>query len=133
MLEERRYRQKNPWVKTYKAIHRRVWRYGVDMQMNVADLRYLWYRDSAAFLNRPSINRIDPDGAYSINNCEYIELGDNVRLARRSKTRVGWTPERRNKYNESIRLKRFAEASFDRGAISKAAKGRTRNVPKVDE
>jgi len=35
--------------------------------------------------------------------------------------------------HEFKRLKTVAEASFDRGAISKAAKGRTRNVPKVDE
>ena len=133
LVEERRYRKKNPWILTYKAIHRRVWLFGVDMQMNVADLRYLWDRDNASSLRKPSINRINPDGPYSLDNCEYMELGDNIRLARRAKTRVGWTSGRREKYNESIRLKRIAKSSFNRGGVSAAPEGRAGELPEVDE
>lgn len=101
--------------------------------MNVADLRYLWNRDEAGFLERPSIHRIDPEGPYSVDNCEYIELGDNIRLARKRSNRVGWTPERRAQYNESIKCKRLAESSFDRSGIPGAAEGRAGKLSEVDE
>jgi hypothetical protein len=34
---------------------------------------------------RPSLDRIDPDGNYSIGNIRWLELSENRRLARRGK------------------------------------------------
>lgn len=41
------------------------------------DLKYLWFRDGAARMKRPSIDRIDANDDYNFDNCRFIELFDN--------------------------------------------------------
>lgn len=81
--------QYRPWIRAFAGIHARV-NYkkvhnyhlyggrGIKMLMTRDDLKYLWFKDKAYEMKRPSIDRIDPDGHYSIENCQYLELSENI-------------------------------------------------------
>lgn len=85
-------RRQFPWQKTYTAIHNRLRRskntgkagikyrcyVGIEMHMTPSDLKMLWERDSGAKLKSPSIDRIDSNGHYTVDNCQYIELSANL-------------------------------------------------------
>ena len=87
------YKKDNPWLKTYGNIQKRCnlpsshrnYRFyggrGVKNLLTVKDLKFLWKRDHADKLKRPSIDRIDPMKGYTIENCRYIEFKQNCRLA----------------------------------------------------
>ena len=82
------YYEKKPWAKTYVSIKGRCERKtdtgyrlygakGIKCLMTMGDLKFLWNRDSAENMKRPSIDRIDSKGDYTIENCRYIELSEN--------------------------------------------------------
>ena len=47
--------------------------------MGINDFKTLWFRDKAYSMECPSIDRIDNNGHYSIDNCRYIEMAENRR------------------------------------------------------
>ena len=51
--------------------------------MIIEEFKKLWFRDKAYEMNRPSIDRIDPKGDYTYNNCRYLELSENISRASR--------------------------------------------------
>ena len=51
---------------------------GIDCTLTMDDMRLLWKRDDAETLQRPSLDRIDPLGSYTLTNCRFIELGVNI-------------------------------------------------------
>lgn len=82
--------KKHPWYATYYRIYNRCTnknsldyqRYGgrgIKLLMSLDDFKYLWYRDKAYLLKKPSIDRIDNDGNYELSNCRYIEVSINSR------------------------------------------------------
>jgi len=83
--------QKRPWVKTYRKICNRLRpnnndpgalcykKLGIKRIITISQLKFLWERDQAYLLRQPSIDRINPLGDYTLENCRYIELVDNVR------------------------------------------------------
>ena len=85
--KENRYIKQNPWRKTYYNIRGRVRRnpsYNGEKRkifnfLTFANLKFLWFRDKAYLMKKPSIDRINSNGNYILENCRYIELKDNLR------------------------------------------------------
>ena len=93
LYRQRRY-SNEPWLRTFEGIRCRLrqarrlrykqLRYiGIKMLMTRDDLKNLWIRDNAALMENPSIDRIDPNGDYSVDNCRYVEMIENRRLVKK--------------------------------------------------
>ena len=97
-LTHREYRQKYnrqwfkkyPWLCSYYAakyrcenLKRDSYKYygdrGIKFLMTKEDFKFLWFRDEAYLLKRPSIDRINGNGNYELSNCRYIELVTNIK------------------------------------------------------
>ena len=75
-----------PWIKTYRHIEARCYYdkkssyFGrIKNFLKIKDLKYLWFRDKAWLLEKASIDRKDNKGHYTLENCRYIELRENLR------------------------------------------------------
>ena len=77
------YYLRSPWAKHYMQISKRCnngWykRKGIKNYIRTKDVKFLWFRDKAYKLKRPSVDRIDNEGHYTIENCRFIELMENI-------------------------------------------------------
>ncbi len=81
---KRAWYDREPWRKTHKSImsrcyHKDHWysNRGIQNSLTPDDLKMLWFRDKAHDMEKPSIDRIDSNKDYTIDNCRYIEMRDN--------------------------------------------------------
>ena len=83
------YRRQPPWYKTLCYIGKRCGmvgkhkrgeytKNGIKNFLTKEDLKFLWFRDKAYLMKRPSIDRVDGRGNYTLENCRYIELVANA-------------------------------------------------------
>lgn len=105
------YRTKYPWKMTRRWIlircynpkshaYRNYGRKGVKNFLTNDDLEMIWKRDGASKMKKPSIDRRDPLGDYTVENCRYIEYSENS-------AKKHWTYEmRRDLALRSIRERR---------------------------
>jgi len=93
---EQRYRLKKPWIKYICWAKRRCtdtkskwFRYygakGIKMLLNVDEAEFLWKRDNADKLVKPSLDRKKSHLNHTIENCRFIEFELN--------SRMGWDPK----------------------------------------
>ena len=73
LLSSIRSRCNNPYYDDYKYYGGR----GIKCLITELELKELWFRDKAWLLDNPSIDRIENDGDYEFNNCQFIEMEIN--------------------------------------------------------
>lgn len=88
LIRGKKWKQKYPWKRTLSQIKQRCYntnniKYkdwggrGIKCLITSEELKQLWFRDKAYLLNKPSIDRKDNNGNYTLKNCRYIELSEN--------------------------------------------------------
>lgn len=91
-----------PWYASWQAAQQRCtnpkhksWlRYGgrgITFNLSKSDMTVIWARDWTPDMDVPTLDRINIDGHYTLDNCRLISLSDNLRR----KAGQAWTPERR--------------------------------------
>lgn len=85
-----RHQALHPWVTHLTSCRARCYNHrvvnykyyggkGIKCSLTLSDIKYLWDRDNAYLLNRPSIDRLDSQGHYELGNCRFIEVAENSR------------------------------------------------------
>jgi len=89
---KREYKTKNPWVVMLSRARQRCEypkshgysRYGgrgIRCVLTIPEVKMLWERDGAANMKKPSLDRINKDGNYVLENCRIIEHSENAKQA----------------------------------------------------
>ena len=84
----RRFRERNPWYNCFKSAKRRCddvnhqsYKYcggrGIKFRLTIEDVIFIWKRDNAHLMDRPSIDRIDADKDYVLDNVRFLEFLEN--------------------------------------------------------
>jgi hypothetical protein len=92
-----------PWVRTWRMLDQRcrnaVGYKGIKNFITPFELQYLWFRDKAFSMNKPTIDRKNSKGDYILENCQYIEHVDNC-------AKTFYSEECRNRMSKRIQEQR---------------------------
>ena len=86
---------KQPWLGCFKSAKDRCnnpnckdyYRYGgrgIKFLLSKKETQEIWFRDKGWLLEIPSIDRIDNDGDYCFENCQFIEKNLNAKKGSKS-------------------------------------------------
>ena len=75
-----------PWIKYYnwaksRCVEKKPAYKGIKFLLTRKDVKFLWYRDKAYLMKKPSIHRIYSKRNYVLNNCMFIELREHYGLS----------------------------------------------------
>ena len=85
-----------PWKRTLNCIRTRCnnlshpssknyGKKGIECRITEEELKFLWFRDKAYEMDKPSIDRIENNGHYELGNCQYIEKSENSKKSNNKK------------------------------------------------
>ena len=130
--EYRRQHPFKPWEKTLHSIKSRIgWnkhyiKRGIKNFLTLSDIKMIYERDRADLMKKPSIDRIDVKGDYSIDNCRYIEHSENSIAG----GRVGGKIEAEKRWKDRIDC---SECKFHNPILSHCHKDILQGVRKGDK
>lgn len=86
-----KHHDENPWIRHLTSArgrcsspsHKKFPAYGgagIKVLISRDEIKYLWIRDGADKMKKPSIDRLDTKGHYEFSNCRFIEAGLNSEL-----------------------------------------------------
>jgi hypothetical protein len=90
-LKERAFKKQFPWRICLKEVMKRCtnpksigYKYyggrGILCLLTADELKFLWERDKAFEMKRPSIHRLNKDGNYCLENCVIIEWEEHLKI-----------------------------------------------------
>lgn len=96
LKKHKKYMKEHGWLSHYYDAKRRCTksnrkdypRYGgkgIKFLMTSEDFKFLWFRDKAYEMTKPSIDRINNKGNYELSNCRFIENVENTALSKRKR------------------------------------------------
>ena len=108
-LSNRKYYLSHPWMMCLNSIKGRCSRsyYKKNKIKNFLtskDIKFLWFRDKAFQMKRPSISRNKHNKNYTLNNCKFMELKKHLELDRKIKTMQHYMPN--GKFKKILKKKR---------------------------
>ena len=94
--QKKKQREKSPWIFHLYSIRNRCnnpkatgyknWGgRGIKCLITVEEIKQLWFEYCAWRLKQPTIDRIDNDGDYCLENCRFIEKVENIRKRNKEK------------------------------------------------
>ena len=74
-LSTLKHRCNNPNASDYKYYGGK----GIKCLLSLEELKFIWARDLGDLMYRPTVDRIDSNGNYTLDNCRILEHVDNVK------------------------------------------------------
>lgn len=75
------YKPKSRCENPNNAYYHRYGGRGIVFKLTWDNIEFLWARDNAQHMKDPTLDRIDNDGHYTLENCQFLERAENARKA----------------------------------------------------